>query len=240
MLHPSKVSPRDLSLFNFLGVLMGVCIRTNTNLALNLPSFVWKQLVGQQLTAEDLLDFDDGIEAELSDMVRCTSKDNFEEMYGGKYFTAMLSDGSTVDLVPNGHQKEVTFENRLDYVRRTLYIRMKECEQQCAALKNGICNIVPQALLNMVTYQELEEWIYGKKTIDIDLLKRHTKYAVGYGPSDCEQIKWFWEILEEMPQADKQKFIRFCYAQPTIPANDEEFDRRRVRMMIKPVQANRH
>lgn len=50
----------------------------------------------------------------------------------------------------------------------------------------------------MVTYQELEEWIYGKKTIDIELLKRHTTYSVGYGPSDCEQINWFWEILQDM------------------------------------------
>lgn len=41
-LNPRKVSSRDLSLFNFLGVLMGVCIRTNTNLAINLPSLVWK------------------------------------------------------------------------------------------------------------------------------------------------------------------------------------------------------
>mmetsp|Transcript_28539 Transcript_28539/g.43119 ORF Transcript_28539/g.43119 Transcript_28539/m.43119 type:complete len:151 (-) Transcript_28539:869-1321(-) len=46
VLNPQKVSSQDLSLFNFLGVLMGVCIRTNTNLSINLPSLVWKQLVG--------------------------------------------------------------------------------------------------------------------------------------------------------------------------------------------------
>jgi hypothetical protein len=45
-LNPRKASSRDLSLFNFLGILMGVCIRTNTNLGINLPSLVWKQLVG--------------------------------------------------------------------------------------------------------------------------------------------------------------------------------------------------
>jgi len=65
VLHPQKVSPHDLSLFTFLGVLMGVCIRTNTNLAINLPSFVWKQLVGQRLTIDDVEEFDDGIVAEL-------------------------------------------------------------------------------------------------------------------------------------------------------------------------------
>lgn len=29
----------------------------------------------------------------------------------------------------------------------------------------------------MVTYNELETWVCGKNTVDIDLLKRHTKYG---------------------------------------------------------------
>ena len=54
VLNPQKVSSHDLSLYNFLGLLMGVCIRTNTNLSINLPSLVWKQLVGQRLTIDDI------------------------------------------------------------------------------------------------------------------------------------------------------------------------------------------
>ena len=46
VLNPQKVSSNDLSLYTFLGTLMGVCIRTNTNLSISLPSLVWKQLVG--------------------------------------------------------------------------------------------------------------------------------------------------------------------------------------------------
>jgi hypothetical protein len=42
VLNPLKVSAHELSLYNFLGVLMGVCIRTSTNLAIKLPSLVWK------------------------------------------------------------------------------------------------------------------------------------------------------------------------------------------------------
>lgn len=42
VLNPVKVSAHELSLYNFLGVLMGVCIRTSTNLAIKLPSLVWK------------------------------------------------------------------------------------------------------------------------------------------------------------------------------------------------------
>lgn len=69
VLNPQKVSQHDLSLFNFLGILMGVCIRTNTNLCINLPSIVWKQLVGQRLTIDDIGEFDDGMISELTEML---------------------------------------------------------------------------------------------------------------------------------------------------------------------------
>lgn len=48
---------------------------------------------------------------------------------------------------------------------------------QCEAIKRGIIKIVPEALLNMVTSSELETWVCGKSVVDIELLKRHTKYG---------------------------------------------------------------
>jgi hypothetical protein len=91
----------------------------------------------------------------------------------------------------------------------------------------------------MVSYQELEEWIYGKKTIDVALLRRHAEWSPAGAGSEskrAQEIEWFWEILEELSQEDRRKFIRFCFAQSTIPPNDEEFERRQIRFLIKPVQ----
>lgn len=138
----------------------------------------------------------------------------------------MLSDLTTVEVQEGGAKRELQWTNRLEYVRCTLYARMKECEQQCQAIKRGICQIIPEALLNMVSYQELEEWIYGKKTVDVELLRRHTAYSKGYSESETNEIKWFWDILREMTQEERRKLIRFCFAQSTIPPNDEEFERR--------------
>jgi hypothetical protein len=58
----------------------------------------------------------------------------------------------------------------------------------------------------MVSYQELEEWIFGKKYIDHELLARNTVYAGHLSESD-EVVIWFWEILAEMPQATRRMFI---------------------------------
>ena len=59
----------------------------------------------------------------------------------------------------------------------------------------------------MVTYNELETWVCGKNIVDIDLLKRHTKYG-GDKKSEIlteesRRIKWFWEVLHEFSEEDK-------------------------------------
>ena len=43
-----------LMLFKFLGVLLGVAVRTKKPLDLHLAPMVWKQLAGMPLTVEDL------------------------------------------------------------------------------------------------------------------------------------------------------------------------------------------
>ena len=45
-------------MFKFVGILMGVALRTNNTLELDLPSIVWKPLCGQQLEVADLTAID--------------------------------------------------------------------------------------------------------------------------------------------------------------------------------------
>ncbi len=58
VINPSAKSSYQLQLFEFLGILMGECIRTGTHLTLDLPKILWKQLVNQSLTLEDLEEID--------------------------------------------------------------------------------------------------------------------------------------------------------------------------------------
>jgi hypothetical protein len=82
-----------------------------------------------------------------------------------------------IELKEDGKQLKVQYEERIDYIKQAIYTRLKECSLQCEAIKRGIAKIIPEALLNMVTYNELETWVCGKAVVDIDLLKRHTKYG---------------------------------------------------------------
>jgi E3 ubiquitin-protein ligase HERC2 len=56
--RPSSTSALHLSMYEFVGKLMGLAIRTRTPLDLDFPSIVWKPLVGDVVTEEDVLAID--------------------------------------------------------------------------------------------------------------------------------------------------------------------------------------
>ena len=58
LLNPMADSQLHMNMFQFLGILMGIAIRTGSPLSLNLAEPVWKQLAGILLTPADLTEVD--------------------------------------------------------------------------------------------------------------------------------------------------------------------------------------
>jgi len=56
VLNSRRNSAKDIGHYYFLGILMGICIRTGVCLPIDLPRSVWKKLVGQNITMEDILE----------------------------------------------------------------------------------------------------------------------------------------------------------------------------------------
>ena len=74
VINPSAKGSYHLQLFEFLGILMGVCVRTDTHFTLDLPSIFWKQLTNQTITVEDL----EEIDKPLVDLIRLMGECNKE------------------------------------------------------------------------------------------------------------------------------------------------------------------
>lgn len=100
--------------------------------------------------------------------------------------------------------------------------RLRESQAQYQAIKRGISKIIPSSLLNIVTSKELEIWVCGRNTVDVELLQRHTDYKGKY-TVDHPVIQMFWQLMNEFDEVIKGKFIKFCFAQERIPPNDIAF-----------------
>eukprot|EP01123_Difflugia_compressa_P005936 TRINITY_DN1805_c0_g1_i1.p1 TRINITY_DN1805_c0_g1~~TRINITY_DN1805_c0_g1_i1.p1 ORF type:complete len:218 (-),score=26.87 TRINITY_DN1805_c0_g1_i1:21-674(-) len=147
-------------------------------------------------------------------------------------FQVPLSDKSNCVLIKDGDKIDVTYDNREEYVRLAVEARLNESKCQLKSVRRGLTDIVPEHLLSLLSWQDLEWRVCGKPMIDFKLLKRHTVYN-SVNPTS-PHILYFWQVLEEFSQEDRRAFVRFVWGQERLPANDQEFERTATRMLIKP------
>lgn len=55
---------------------------------------------------------------------------------------------------------------------------MNEYKKQADAIRKGLVLVIPEGVLNLLTWREIETLVCGKPILDIDLLKANTVYRV--------------------------------------------------------------
>ena len=137
-------------------------------------------------------------------------------------FTTTTLDGREVELIPGGKDIQVTWENKFLYTKLVEEFRLSECSNQLRAIKKGFYQIVKKSQIALMTSQELQERISGKKDINIEYLKQNTEYD-GYDESN-PVIKYFWDTLRSFTNEQRSSFLRFVWGRTTLPPTSEEFE----------------
>ena len=165
---------------------MGAAIRTQNNLNLSLPPLFWKKLLLEPLTIRDLRSMDvcvvQIIEILKNPAEQGLTKENFEYSYEEK-FTTRDSSGREVELIPEGKEKNVTFENCGEYADLVVQTRLNEAAKAYSKIREGIQAVVPIDYLNLFSWKQLETLVCGTVDVDIDILKENTDYE-GCGLTD--------------------------------------------------------
>jgi hypothetical protein len=225
---------RNFKFFRFFGRLVGIAIRTGVLLTLDLPTFFWKPLIGIKPDINDLRAVDTSFVEHCIELLNC-SKDSFDDiMKPSECFEVPMSDPNTFcSLKSGGENIKMSFENKGEWVALALNTRLNESTPQIDAIRQGISDIIPLALLSLCTPQDIEWRVCGKPNIDIDLLQRNTQYSPP-DTANSPHIIYFWKVLHSLTQEERKKFIRFAWAQERLPSDDQEFVRTAGRMLIKP------
>lgn len=67
-------------------------------------------------------------------------------------FVTKLSDGSQVELLPGGANKDVTFENVSEFVDLVIQARLDESKAQARAIRKGFNHVVPVGMLSLFSW----------------------------------------------------------------------------------------
>ncbi|XP_056895396.1 E3 ubiquitin-protein ligase HERC2 isoform X1 [Takifugu flavidus] len=218
LLNPAAKSPLHMSMFRFLGVLLGIAIRTGSPLSLNLAEPVWKQLAGMNLTIADLSEVDkDFIPSLMYIRDNEATAEEFEAMT--LPFTVPNASGQDIQL--SSKYSHITLENRAEYVRLAINYRLHEFDEQVSAVREGMARVVPVPLLSLFTGYELETMVCGSPDIPLHLLKSVATYK-GVEPTSA-LIQWFWEVMESFSNTERSLFLRFVWGRTRLPRTIADF-----------------
>jgi len=224
--RPSRQSLEDLAMWEHVGRLFGLAMRTGVLIPLSLPSVFWKPIVGEPLGLNDLKGVDQHCKQWLEDSYT-------EEEFNSCDFTyaTALSDKTLREFMKGGAARSVPFEDRDAFFKRVLDARLQESRPQVESIRRGICQVIPADLLCLFPWEDLAMAVCGKAVIDVDLLEAHTRYN-GLDPT-AEHVRFFWECMRGLTQPQLTRFVRFAYAQERLPTTEEDYRRTRTTMTIK-------
>ncbi|MEQ2307233.1 putative E3 ubiquitin-protein ligase HTD4 [Ameca splendens] len=237
ILTPCPISYAEEQLLHFFGQLLGIAIRADVPLPLDLLGSFWKGLVGQPLDPEqDLQEADVLTYNYVKKFENVTDESELEALcaeissqhHSGESpdspsrpccsFTYFTMAGEEVELCQGGHGLIVGWENKDVYARAVRSLRLRELENvECmTAVRAGLGSIIPLQLLTMLSPLEIELRTCGLPYINLEFLKAHTMYQVGLMETD-QHIEFFWTALEMFTQEELCKFIKFACNQERIP-----------------------
>ena len=70
------------------------------------------------------------------------------------------------------------------YETAVVEVRLNECRAAALAVREGLCSIVPSAVVSLLHWKELRALVAGREHINIDLLRACTEYDEDVSPDD--------------------------------------------------------
>lgn len=123
------------------------------------------------------------------------------------------------ELQPDGSNVIVDESNKAAFISKMYHAKMsREAQEQISIFQAGLFEVTPKLeMTKLFSANELEMLICGKSIIDVADLKQCTRY---HGLSrNCSQVKWFWEILEDMDQTTLASLLFFITGKMIIIAS---------------------
>nr|CAD2152303.1 unnamed protein product [Meloidogyne enterolobii] len=124
---------------------------------------------------------------------------------------------SDFELLPNGKNIFVNNENKKEFIELIILWRVERgIRDQLKALLFGLNAVIDQSLLTVFDSEPLEFAISGNIFIDIEDWEKNTVYKGGYRENHVI-IRWFWQCVRQMCNADRLKLLQFVTGSASVP-----------------------
>jgi hypothetical protein len=135
-----------------------------------------------------------------------------------------LTEGLFLLVYLIGENMSLTHANRDLFVELAFRKRLEELAPVAHLVRQGICEIAPIPIIDLMPISALERLVSGQPRISIEALKQVARYR---NSEVCALlIEWFWQVLEEMSEDDKVLFMIFVSGRSRLPHHPLDFNQR--------------
>eukprot|EP00752_Nemacystus_decipiens_P004902 g4461.t1 len=210
---------QHLQHFHFVGRLLGKALFDGQLVQAHLVRPLYKHLLGWPIAFSDLEHVDHFTHESL---IKMTELDDVEVCCLDFTLTEdRLGSMETVELKEGGAELDVTNENIGEYVelvlKHRLLMRMRD---QLTAFLVGFYDVIPEALLSVFDFQELELLMCGLPVIDLQDWQRHTDYTGEFErkAGSHKIVKWFWEVMAGFEPEQLARVLQFVTGTSGVPS----------------------
>ncbi|CAM9274334.1 unnamed protein product [Ectocarpus fasciculatus] len=217
--HNSHIANEsDQRYYYLLGRVLGKSLMDGQITPVHLVQPIYKHLMGWPVTLRDLEFLDDQVYRNLEGL---QDLEDVSQLYLD--FTVnedQLGSTTEVSLVPGGADLTVTKENLNMYLdSQVKYRLMTRISGQLGELLRGFYEVVPEPLLSVFDFQELELLLHGMPVIDMDDWIRNSDYTGDFnGKPNHHVVQWFWETVKGYPDENKAKLLQFVTGTCGVPS----------------------
>ncbi|XP_071479300.1 probable E3 ubiquitin-protein ligase HERC4 [Diadema antillarum] len=229
----SKTFEED-RMFHLVGLVCGLAIYNHTIISLPFPLALYKKLLKRKTTLEDFKQLEPQVAHNLQAMLDYEDEESFSDTFPLVFQIDEDNFGQvqTTDLVPNGGQIEVSFQNRQQYVDAYVeYVLNGSIREKFDAFITGFLDVVGIRILRFFHPQELMSMVVGKEDLNWEEFEESVEYKGEYHPYH-ETIKLFWQVFREMSVENKKKFLTFLTGSDHVPIQGLKS----LRVIFQPVK----
>ena len=218
------ISDDHLVYYRFLGRVIGKALFDRQLVTGHMVQYIYKHLLGWPITFKDIRSIDEDIYNNLVQVKTLAENGDDLEMLLSLDFTTqeeLMGGNEEIELVEGGSDRAVTNDNYLEYLEATMKYRMMDrVKPQMNELLLGFFDVIPEPLLTVFDFQELELLMCGLPEIDLDNWMENTEYSGNYDSTTelPETCQWFWEVVAEFDQEMKARLLQFVTGTSGVPS----------------------
>ena len=214
---PSSRISNPHVLYKAIGVILGICIRSEIVKDIPFAPFIWEYLATGKLRIEDIYSIDSNYKALISSLESVLDMKMSEALFKEHFnltFVVKNSLGSEIALTELGRTKPVTIANCKEYISLSNDFRIAEIRENLCSMREGLWENLDLKPPLFVDGKLIHYSCCGDTILTVDDLLKHTEFNNTVPPT---AKKMLIQVLQSFTSEQLTMFLKFSTALEKLP-----------------------